>query len=71
MDVIIGFGVGVVFTWLLSALIPRLGLNLTLIINGVSLLKVGTVSLVIAGFSALLPIQQIAGLDPALVFRGK
>lgn len=70
-SVVIGFGVGVVFTWLLSAIIPRLGLNLTLIINGVSLLKVGAVSLVIAGFSALLPIQQIAGLDPAMVFRGK
>ncbi|MDP2989994.1 MAG: ABC transporter permease [Kiritimatiellota bacterium] len=70
-SVAIGFGVGVVFTWLLSALIPRLGLNLTLIINGASLLKVGVVSLVIASFSALLPIRQIAGLDPAMVFRGK
>jgi len=69
-SVAIGFGVGVVFTWLLSAVIPRLGLNLTLIINGESLLKVGAVSLVIASFSALLPIRQIAGLDPAMVFRG-
>jgi putative ABC transport system permease protein len=71
LSVVIGFGVGIVFTWLLSALIPRLGLNLVLIINGASLLKVGVVSLVIASFSAILPIRQIAGLDPAMVFRGK
>ncbi|HEX7974567.1 MAG TPA: ABC transporter permease, partial [Anaerolineales bacterium] len=70
-SVVIGFGVGVAFTWLLSALIPRLGLNLTLIISDASLLKVGAVSLIIASFSALLPIRQIAGLDPAMVFRGK
>lgn len=70
-SVVIGFGVGVVFTWLLAAFIPRLGLNLVLIISGESLLKVGVVSLVIASFSALLPIRQLAGLDPAMVFRGK
>lgn len=70
-SVVIGFGVGVVFTLLLSAIIPRLGLNLTLIIRGASLLKVGAVSLVIASFSSLLPIRQIANLDPAMVFRGK
>ncbi len=70
-SVMIGFGVGVVFTWLLSELIPRLGLNLALDITGASLLKVEIVSLVIVSFSALLPIRQIAGLDPASVFRGK
>lgn len=71
ISVIIGFGVGVGFTLLLSNFIPRLGLNLALEISSASLLKVGAVSLVIAGFSALLPIRQIAGLDPAMVFRGK
>jgi len=39
-------------------------------ISSASLLKVGIVSLVIATLSALLPIRQIAGLDPALVFKG-
>jgi putative ABC transport system permease protein len=70
-SVVLGFGVGLGFTLLLSAVIPRLGLNLALEVSGESLLKVGTVSLVIASFSAILPIRQIAGLDPAMVFRGK
>jgi len=71
LSVILGFCVGLAITLLLSFAIPRLGLNLALEINGASLLKVGFVSLVIASFSALLPIRQVAGLDPAMVFRGK
>jgi hypothetical protein len=34
-------------------------------------MRVGGLSIVIAGLSAMLPIKQIAGLDPAMVFRGK
>lgn len=70
-SVTLGFGAGLVFTLGLSAIVPRLGVNLTLVLSGASLIKVGAVSLVIAGVSALLPIQQIAGLDPAMVFKGK
>jgi len=50
--------------------LPNLASTLTLQISGASLLKVGMASLVIAALSALLPIRQIAGLDPALVFKG-
>jgi putative ABC transport system permease protein len=71
LSVAIGLGVGIAFTLLLSAIIPRLGSNLALEIGTASLLKVSGVSLVIAAVSAILPIQQIAGLDPAMVFRGK
>jgi len=71
LSVAIGLGVGVVFTLLLSVIISRLGLNLALEISAASLLKVSGVSLVIAAVSAVLPIRQIAGLDPAMVFRGK
>ncbi|MBI2939230.1 MAG: ABC transporter permease [Chloroflexi bacterium] len=67
----LGFVVGLAFTLLLSAVVPGLGLNLALEVGGGSLLKVGGMSLVIAGASAILPIAQIAGLDPAVVFRGK
>jgi putative ABC transport system permease protein len=70
ISVVIGFVVGVGLTLLLSAIIPYLGLNLALELSPASLLKVGAVSLVIAGFSAFLPVRQIAGLDPAMVFRG-
>ena len=71
LSVTIGLGMGVAFTLLLSVIIPRLGLNLALEIGVPSLLKVSGVSLIIAAISAVLPIKQIAGLDPAMVFRGK
>jgi putative ABC transport system permease protein len=71
LSVILGFSIAMIFTYLLSITIPLLGLNLALEVNGPSLIKVGSVSLVIAIFSAFLPIRQIAGLDPAMVFRGK
>jgi ABC-type antimicrobial peptide transport system permease subunit len=60
-----------VFTLLLSKIIPLAGLNLVLEVNGSSLVKVGLVSLVIAALSAFLPIRQITRLDPTMVFRGK
>lgn len=71
LSVVIGFGTGLAFTLLLSAIIPRLGINLALEISYASMLKVSGVSLIIATVSAVLPIKQIAGLDPAMVFRGK
>jgi putative ABC transport system permease protein len=71
LSVIIGFSLGLAFTVLLSSIAPRINSGLVLDVSLESLLKVGLVSLVIAGFSALLPVRQIAGLDPALVFRGK
>src|SRR5262249_5612692 len=53
----------------LAAVVPRLSPGLELALGAGSLLKVVGASLVIAGVSALLPIRQIAGLDPAIVFR--
>jgi ABC-type antimicrobial peptide transport system permease subunit len=50
---------------------PLLGANLILEVSYISLFKVGMVSLVIAAISAVIPIRQIAGLDPAMVFRGR
>lgn len=69
----IGLGgiLGLSFTFLLGNLLPWLGINLPLVVSWASLGKVASVSLVIAMLSAILPIQQIAGLDPAMVFRGK
>ncbi len=66
----LGFAMGVAVTGLLAAVVPYLGLNLALTVSSGSLLKVGAVSVIIAGLSAVLPIRQIAGLDPARVFRG-
>ncbi|HLE52909.1 MAG: hypothetical protein A2Z16_13855 [Chloroflexi bacterium RBG_16_54_18] len=71
LSVAIGYGLGLGFTLLLSEMIPLTGISLTLIVSGASMIKVSGVSLVIAAVSAVLPIKQIAGLDPAMVFRGK
>jgi len=65
----IGFLAGIAVTAALSAIIPRTGLNLELAISGESLVKVGIVAAVIAALAAILPIRQIAGLDPAVVAR--
>ena len=61
ISVAIGFTVGLGLTLFLSAIIPRLGLSMVLQVSNTSLLKVGGLSLVIAGISAILPIRQISG----------
>ena len=71
LSVILGFLFGLVLTLLLATLVPIFGANLLLEISLTSLLKVSSVSILIAMISAIIPIRQIAGLDPALVFRGK
>ncbi len=71
LSVMLGFLFGWTITLLLSLVIPVFGSNLLLEVSRVSLLKVGSVSLVIAALSAMIPIRQIAGLDPAMVFRGR
>lgn len=71
LSVILGFSFGLAITWLLSLIIPATGSNLALEVSAASLAKVGGVSLVIAALSGMLPIRQIAGLDPAMVFRGR
>jgi putative ABC transport system permease protein len=67
----LGFASGLAFTLCLAAFAPSLGLNLSLEVGAASLVKVSGISLVIAALSAALPIRQISGLDPVLVFRGK
>lgn len=71
ISVAIGFALGIGFTLVLSAIVPRTGLNLALQMRVPALLNVGVIAIVIAGISAILPIKQIARLDPATVFRGK
>ncbi|MFN8520952.1 MAG: FtsX-like permease family protein [Chloroflexota bacterium] len=67
--VIIGLVIGLVFTVLLAAAIARTDLDLELAITAPSLVKVGLFGAVIAGLAAILPIRQVARVDPAVVFR--
>jgi putative ABC transport system permease protein len=69
LTVAIGFVAGIAITAALSQIIPWAGVNLELVVSNSSVVKVGLVAAVIAGLAALLPIRQIAGLDPALVAR--
>ena len=71
LSVLLGFLFGWTITWLFTLLIPLTGMTLTMVIDPLSLMKVGIASLLLAGLSAMIPIRQIAGLDPAMVFRGK
>jgi putative ABC transport system permease protein len=69
LSVSIGFLAGIAFTGLLSLGIAQTSLGLELALGAASIAKVGVVAAIIAGLAALLPIRQIAGLDPAVVFR--
>jgi ABC-type antimicrobial peptide transport system permease subunit len=70
ISVSVGFLLGVGFTLVLAAIVPYTSLNLFLQLRSTALLKVGTAAIVITAVSAILPIWQIAALDPARVFRG-
>lgn len=70
ISVALGLALGILFTFLLSALVPNLVAGLVPSISEGSLVKAAGMALVIAGVSAILPITQIAGLDPARVFKG-
>ena len=71
MSIAMGFAVGLSLTIVLAVAVPRVAGNIALAIGAESLFKVGVVSLVIAGLAAILPIWQIAQLDPAQVFKGR
>ena len=69
ISVVVGFVGGLAFTALLAFAIDQTELNLQLAITAASLAKVGLFAALIAGLAAILPIRQVAGLDPAVVFR--
>lgn len=71
ISVVLGFVLGFALTLALVVVVPIIAGNIALDVTSASLLKVGAVSLVITSLSAVLPIWQIARLDPALVFRGR
>jgi putative ABC transport system permease protein len=71
ISVALGFVFALALTVGLAIVVPNVSSNVTLVIRVASLLKVGGVALVIAGLSAILPIWQIARLDPVRVFKGR
>lgn len=71
LSILLGFFFAFAITWLLALIAPPTGIGLTLVISLASLIKVGAISILLAGVSAAIPIRQIASLDPAMVFRGR
>jgi len=65
----LGLVVGLAVTEVVAILAPRLGTNLTLVITAHAVLQVAVTGLAIVALASLLPIRQLATLDPALVFR--
>lgn len=71
VSVALGLAVGLVFTLALAEIVPQVSSNMGLQIRAEALGKAAVSGLIFAGAAALLPIRQIRGLDPALVFRGR
>jgi putative ABC transport system permease protein len=69
LSVAMGFALALGFTWLVGFAVEQTNLNLELAITTVSIAKVGLFAAIIAGLAAVLPIRQVSGLDPAVVFR--
>ena len=69
LSVALGAVIGVAVTELIGVAVASSDVNLELVVTGASLARVGLWAVVIAGLAALVPIRQIAGLDPAVVFR--
>lgn len=69
ISVAVGFASGLALTALLAFAISRTDLNLELAITASSLAKVGLFAAIIAALASILPIRQVAGVDPAVVFR--
>lgn len=70
LSMVLGLLLALLITVLLTFIMPTVQESLVLEVSLGSLLKVSVISLIITAFAALLPIKQIAGLDPALVFKG-
>ncbi len=65
----LGLALAVGLTYAMSYIAPIITPEMAMVLTGDSLLKTFLAASAIALFSALLPIRQISGLDPADVFR--
>lgn len=67
---LLGLVLAFVGTLLLAIIVPRLVSSVTPVLRTGSLVNVAGIALIIAGLASVLPIAQLARLDPAIVFRG-
>lgn len=69
LSVALGFLAALTFTAVLAIVVPAMGLPLSLSIEPTAVLNVALVAAVIAALSSLLPVRQVANIDPAIVFK--
>lgn len=69
LSVVMGLALAAGITLVLALAVPRLEATVALTVSPGSVLRASALALAIAGLAAILPIRQIAGLDPAAVFR--
>jgi putative ABC transport system permease protein len=69
LSVALGFLAALLFTATLALVVPAAGLPLTLSIEPASAFTVALIATLIAGVSSVLPVRQVAGIDPAIVFK--
>ena len=69
--VALGFVLAVALTYAVAQIAPLIDPLLYMQVTWTSALKTALVALVVAGIAAVAPIVQIAGVDPAIVFRRK
>lgn len=71
MSLVLGFAVSVLLTLLLSVGVPLVKPSIAIDLSAGSVAKVALMAMVIAVGAAVLPVGQMARLDPAHVFRRK
>jgi putative ABC transport system permease protein len=67
----LGLAVSILLTLLLSVAVPLVKPSIAIELSLGSVIKVASMAMVIVALAALLPVREIAGLDPAMVFRRK
>lgn len=67
--VVVGLAAGIAFTLTIAEIVQRTSLQLSLALELGPVAKAAAMSLIITALAALLPILQIARIDPAIVFR--
>jgi putative ABC transport system permease protein len=68
---LLGLAVSILLTLLLSMVVPLVKPSIAIELSLGSVVKVASMALVIVALAAVLPVRQIASLDPAMVFRRK
>ena len=71
LTVALAFALGLAFTYAAALVAPLVDPLLYMQVTWSSVVKAGAISLLVAGIAAIAPIAQIAGVDPAIVFRRK